>query len=119
MGLFGRKGKPEAEPAKAPAQRGVLGPATVVSMRETGNDDGVAKEFEFVLDLDLPEQGTVRVETSQYMNRYRLHKLAPGEPARVMCDRGGPRKLLVEGHARYRTDIVANEIVVIEVEDVR
>jgi hypothetical protein len=120
MGLFGRKGNAEKDLAKALAQRGVQGRATVVSMRETGNErDGVAKEIEFVLDLEVREQGTVRVETSQYMNRYTLHKLAPGEPARVMYDRDDPQKVLVEGHARYRTDIVANEIVVIEVEDVR
>jgi hypothetical protein len=120
MGLFGRKGSAEGELAKALAKRGVPGRATVVSMTETGNErDGVAKEFEFVLDLEVPAQGTVRVETSQYMNRYTLHKLAPGEPARVMYDRDDPRKVLVEGHARYRTDIVANEIVVVEVEDVR
>jgi hypothetical protein len=120
MGLFGKKGNPEAELAKALAQRGARGRATVVSMRETGNErDGVATEIEFVLDLEVPEDGTVRVTTNQYMNRFTLHKLAPGEPARVMYDRDDPQKVLVEGHARYRTDIVANEIVVIEVEDVR
>jgi len=119
MGLFSRKPNPEAELAKALAQRGVPGRATVVSMRETGNErDGIAKEIEFVLDLEVRDQGTVRVATSQYMNRFTLHKLAPGEPARVMYDRDDPEKVLVEGHARYRTDIVANEIVVIEVEDV-
>ena len=120
MGLFNRKGSPEKDLAKALALRGTQGRATVVSMRETGNErDGVAKEIEFVLDLEVRDQGTVRVETSQYMNRYTLHKLAPGEPARVMYDREDPQKVLVEGHARYRTDIVANEIVVVEVEDVR
>ncbi|HXF31336.1 MAG TPA: hypothetical protein VN522_07425 [Solirubrobacterales bacterium] len=120
MGLFGRKGDPEKDLAKALALRGAQGRATVVSMRETGNErDGVAKEIAFVLDLEVPDQGTVRVETAQYMNRYTLHKLAPGEPARVMYDRDDPQKVLVEGHARYRTDIVANEIVVVEVEDVR
>jgi hypothetical protein len=119
MGLFGKKGNPEAELAKALAKRGVMGRATVVSMRETGNErKGVAKEIEFVLDLQVPDQGTVRVTTSQYMNRYTLHELAAGEPARVMYDREDPQKVLVKGHARYRTDIVANEIVVIEVEDV-
>jgi len=120
MGLFGRKANPEAELAKALAQRGMRGRATVVSMRETGNErDGVAKEIEFVLDLEVPDQGTVRVTTSQYMNRFTLHKLAPGEPARVMYDRDDPRKVLVEGHVRYRTEVVAGEIVVVEVEDVR
>jgi len=98
----------------------VLGRATVVSMRETGNQrDGVAKEIEFVLDLEVPDRGNVRLTTLQYMNRYTLHKLEPGEPARVMYDRDDPQKVLVQGHARYRTDIVANEIVVIEIEDVR
>jgi hypothetical protein len=120
MGLFRKKGNPEGELAKALALRGAQGRATVVSMRETGNErDGVAKEIAFVLDLELPAGGTERVEVAQYMNRFTLHKLAPGEPARVMYDREDPGKLMVEGHVRYRTDIVGGEIVVIEVEDVR
>jgi hypothetical protein len=119
MGLFSRKGDPEKELAKALATRGTQGRATVVSMRETGNErEGVAKEIEFVLDLEVPEQGTVRVTTLQYMNRFTLHKLAPGEPARVMYDREDPQKLMVEGHARYRTDVIGGDIVVVEVEDV-
>jgi hypothetical protein len=118
MGLFGRKGSREKDLAKALALRGVQGRATVVSMRETGDErEGVAKEIEFVLDLEVPDQGTVRVETSQYMNRYTAHKLAPGEPARVIYDRDDPQTVMVEGHARYRTDVVAGEIVVVEVED--
>ena len=36
-----------------------------------------------------------------------------------MYDRDDPQTVMVEGHARYRTDVVAGEIVVIEVEDVR
>jgi hypothetical protein len=120
MGLFGKKGNPEAELAKALAKRGVPGRATVVAMRETGRErDGVAKEIEFVLDLEARDQGTIRVETAQYMNRFTLHALAPGEPARVMYDREDPEKVLVEGHVRYRTDVVGGEIVVVEVEDVR
>ncbi|HVW48742.1 MAG TPA: hypothetical protein VHA76_16920 [Solirubrobacterales bacterium] len=60
------------------------------SERETGNErDGVAKEIEFVLDLEIPDQGTVR----------------------VMYDRDDPRKALDEGHVRSQTDIVAHEIV--------
>ena len=119
MGLFSRKGNPEAELAKALASRGTQGRATVVSMRETGNErEGVAKEIEFTLDLEVPGQGTVRVTTLQYMNRFTLHKLAPGEPARVMYDREDPQKLMVEGHARYRTDVIGGDIVVVEVEDV-
>ena len=119
MGLFSRKGSPEKDLAKALATRGTQGRATVVSMRETGNEhDGVAKEIEFVLDLEVPGQGTVRVTTLQYMNRFTLHKLAPGEPARVMYDREDPQKLMVEGHVRYRTDVIGGDIVVVEVEDV-
>ena len=119
MGLFGRKDNPEAVLAKALAQRGVPGRATVVSMRETGNErDGVAKEIEFVLDLEIEGKGKQRVTTSQYMNRYTLHGLAPGEEARVLYDRDNPEKLMVDGHVRYRTDVVANEIVVVEVQDV-
>src|SRR5690348_853853 len=119
MGLFSRKEDPQKELAKALATRGTGGRATVVSMRETGNErEGVAKEVEFVLDLELPEQGTLRVTTLQYMNRFTLHKLAPGEPARVMYDRDDPQKLMVEGHARYRTDVIGGDIVVVEVEDV-
>jgi hypothetical protein len=119
MGLFSRKGDPEKELAKALAERGTPGRATVVSMRETGNErEQVAKEIEFVLDLQVPEQGTMRVTTLQYMNRFTLHKLAPGEPARVIYDREEPQKLMVEGHARYRTDVIGGDIVVVEVEDV-
>jgi hypothetical protein len=88
-------------------------------MRETGNErDGIAKEIEVVLDLQVPARGTERVTTLQYMNRYTLHGLAPGEPARVMYDRDDPQKLMVEGHVRYRTDVVGGDIVVVEVEDV-
>jgi hypothetical protein len=120
MGLFNRKGSASDDLAKALALRGTEGRATVVSMRETGNErDGIAKEIEFALDLEVPSEGSVRVETVQYMNRYTLHKLAPGEPARVMYDRDDLQTVMVEGHARYRTDVVAGEIVVIEVEDVR
>jgi len=86
MGLFGKKGNPEGDLAKALALRGTQGRATVVSMRETGNErDRVAKEIAFELDLESPDGGTERVE----------------------------------GHVRYRTDVVGGEIVVIEVEDVR
>jgi hypothetical protein len=117
VGLFGKK-SPEDELAKALATRGTQGRATVVSMRETGNErEGVAKEIEFVLDLEVPDQGTVRVTTLQYMNRYTLHALAPGEVARVLYDRDDPGKLMVEGHVRFRTDTVGSEIVVVEVAD--
>jgi hypothetical protein len=120
MGLFGKKGDPEGDLAKALAKRGVQGRATVVSMRETGNErDGVAKEIEFVLDLEVPDSGTVRVTRNQYMNRFTLHGLAAGEPARVMYDREDPQTMMVEGHVRYRTDVVGGEIVVVEVQDVR
>jgi hypothetical protein len=120
MGLFSRKGDPGKELAKALALRGTEGRATVVSMRETGNEhEGIAKEIEFVLDLEVQERGTVRVTALQYMNRFTLHKLAPGEPARVMYDRDDPQQLMVEGHARYRTDVIGGDIVVVEVEDVR
>jgi hypothetical protein len=119
MGLFSRKLGGDNDLAKALALRGVQGRATVVSMRETGNEkDGIAKELAFVLDLEVPGQGTVRVEPVQYMNRYTAHKLAPGEPARVIYDRDNPQTVMVEGHARYRTDVVAGEIVVVEVEDI-
>jgi hypothetical protein len=117
VGLFGKK-SPADELAKALATRGTQGRATVVSMRETGNErDGVAKEIEFVLDLAVPDQGTVRVTTLQYMNRYTLHALAPGETARVLYDRNDPGKLMVEGHVRFRTDTVGSEVVVVEVAD--
>lgn len=118
MGLFSRKANPEAELAKALAKRGVQGRATIVSMSETGAErDGVAKEIEFVLDLELPDQGTVRTTHRQFMNRFTLHGLAPGEPARVMYDREEPHTVMVEGHVRYRTEVVAGEIVVVEVQD--
>jgi hypothetical protein len=35
-----------------------------------------------------------------------------------MYDRENPQALMVEGHVRYRTEVVAGEIVVVEVEDV-
>jgi hypothetical protein len=118
MGLFSRKANPEAELAKALATRGVSGRAVVVSMTETGQErDGVAKEIEFVLDLEVEGAGTVRTTSRQFMNRYTLHGLAAGEPARVLYDRDDPQKLLVEGHTRFRTDVVAGDIVVVEVAD--
>lgn len=78
----------------------------------------MAKEIEFVLDLEVPDRGTERVTALQHMNRYTLHGLAPGEPVRVIYDREGPGKLMVEGHVRYRTDVVGGDIVVVEVQDV-
>ena len=118
MGLFSRKANPEAELAKALATRGAQGRAVVVSMTETGEErDGVAQEIEFVLDLEVEGRGTVRTTHRQFMNRYTLHALAPGEPARVMYDREDPQKLMVEGHARFRTDLIGSEIVVVEVAD--
>ena len=66
MGLFSRKGSASDDLAKALAQRGTQGRATVVSMRETGNErDRIAKEIDFVLDLEVPVAGTVRVETAR------------------------------------------------------
>ena len=35
-----------------------------------------------------------------------------------MYDREDPQQLMVEGHARYRTDVIGGDIVVVEVEDV-
>jgi len=120
MGLFGRQKDPNADLAKALAVRGASGRATVISMDPTGEEkDGVAKEIEFVLDLEVPGQGTVRTTHRQFMNRFTLHGLAPGEPARILYDRDDPHRLMVEGHVRFRTEVVANEIVVVEVEDVK
>ncbi|MDW5593797.1 hypothetical protein VSS74_05595 [Conexibacter stalactiti] len=118
MGLFSRKPNPDKELASALAQRGVGGRAIVVAMRETGNvRDQVAREIEFTLDLALPDGATVRTVHRQYMNRYTLHGLAPGEPARVLYDRDDPQTLMVRGHPRFRTDVVGGEIVIVEVQD--
>ena len=121
MGLFSRKGDPGKDLAKALAVRGTQGRATVVSMRETGNErEKIAKEIEFVLDLELPEQGTVRVTTLQYMNRFNAPQAgAKRAGAGDVRPRGPNRMLMVEGHARYRTDVIGGDIVVVEVEDVR
>jgi hypothetical protein len=114
MGLLNRKHDPEKELAKALAKRGVPGRATVIAMRETGAErEGVAREIEFTLALEGRE-----VTHRQFMNRYTLHGLAPGEPARVLYDREDPTRLIVHGHPRYRTDYKGGELVVIEVEDV-
>jgi hypothetical protein len=118
MGLFRRKPNPEKELAAALAKRGVGGRATVVAMTETGNErEQVAREIEFTLDLALPDGATVRTVHRQYMNRYTLHGLAPGEPASVLYDRDDPRTIMVRGHPRFRTDVVAGDIVVVEVQD--
>lgn len=46
MGLFSRKGSASGDLPKALTLRGTQGRATVVSMRETGNErDGVANEI--------------------------------------------------------------------------
>jgi hypothetical protein len=118
MGLFRRKPNPEKELAAALAKRGVGGRATVVAMTETGNErEQVAREIEFTLDLALPDGATVRTVHRQYMNRYTLHGLAPGEPASVLYDRDDPRTIMVRGHPRFRTDVVGGDIVVVEVQD--
>ncbi len=118
MGLFKRKPNPEQELASALAHRGVGGRATVVAMRETGATRAdVAREVEFTLDLALPSGETVRTVHRQYMNRFTLHGVAPGEPVRVLYDRDDPRTLMVRGHPRFRTDVVGGEIVIVEVQD--
>ncbi len=118
MGLFRRKPNPEKELASALASRGVAGRATVVEMHETGAVRAeVAREVEFTLDLALPSGETVRTVHRQYMNRFTLHGLAPGEPVRVLYDRDDPQTLMVRGHPRFRTDVVAGEIVIVEVQD--
>ncbi|MDO8210080.1 hypothetical protein [Conexibacter sp. CPCC 206217] len=118
MGLFKRKPNPEKELASALARRGVAGRATVVELRATGaTRDEAAREIEFTLDLALPDGTTVRTVHRQYMNRFTLHGLAPGEPARVMYDRDDPQTVMVRGHPRFRTDVVAGEIVIVEVQD--
>lgn len=118
MGLFRRKANPERELASALARRGVAGRATVVALRETGNARAdVAREVEFTLDLALPGGETVRTVHRQYVNRFTLHGLAPGEPARVLYDRDDPATLMVRGHPRFRTDVVGGEIVIVEVQD--
>lgn len=118
MGLFRRKSNPERDHAKALAQRGVNGRATVVAMRETGaTRDDVAREVEFTLDVALPDGPPQRVVHRQYMNRFTLHGLAPGEPARILYDRDDPATLMVSGHPRFRSEVVAGEIVVVEVQD--
>jgi hypothetical protein len=115
MGLLNRKPDPEKELAKALAARGVPGRATVIAMRETGAErEGVAREIEFT--LALPAAGG-EVTHRQFMNRYTLHGLAPGEPARVLYDRDDPARLSVMGHPRFRTDYKGGELVVVEVED--
>lgn len=118
MGLFSRKPNPDKELASALAKRGVGGRATVVAMRETGKvREQVAREIEFTLDVALPDGATARTVHRQYMNRYTLHGLAPGEPARVLYDRDDPQTIMVSGHPRFRTDVVGGEIVIVEVQD--
>lgn len=118
MGLFKRKANPERDLAAALAKRGVGGRATVVEMRETGaTRDDVAREVEFTLDVERPDGPPLRVVHRQYMNRFTLHGLAPGEPARILYDRDDPRTLMVRGHPRFRTEVVGGEIVVVEVQD--
>jgi hypothetical protein len=96
----------------------VPGRATVVELHETGaTREQIAREVEFTLDLALPGGGTVRTVHRQFMNRFTLHGLRAGEPARVLYDRDDPHRLMVRGHPRFRTDVVGGEIVVVEVQD--
>lgn len=84
-------------------------------MRETGaTREKSAREVEFTLDVELPGGPPARVVHKQFMNRYTLAGLAPGEPARVFYDRDDPQALVVNGHARYRTAVRDGEIVVVE-----
>ena len=63
MGLFGRQGNPEGDLAKALAKRGTQGRATVVSMRETGNErDGIAKETPARVVYDREDSQKLMVE---------------------------------------------------------
>jgi len=118
MRFFRRSAKHDRELAEALAKRGVAGSATIVAMRPTGaTRDGVAREIEFTLDVELPGAQPRRVVHRQYMNRFTVHGLAPGEPARILYDRDDPAKLMVRGHPRFRTDVVGGEIVVVEAQD--
>lgn len=118
MGFFRRRSKRDRELAEALAKRGVGGRATIVSMQPTGaTRDDVAREVEFTLDVELPDRQPARVVHRQYMNRFTLHGLAPGEPARILYDRDDPTTLMIRGHPRFRTDVVGGEIVVVEVQD--
>ena len=119
MGFFRRTSNArEREVAAALAKRGVGGRATIVAMAPTGaTRDDVAREFEFTLDVELPDGPPARVVHRQFMNRFTLHGLAPGEPARILYDRDDPATLMVRGHPRFRTDVVGGEIVVVEVQD--
>ncbi|ADB53970.1 hypothetical protein [Conexibacter woesei] len=115
MRLFRRKPSREREVAAALSARGVGGVATVVALRPTGaTREGAAREIELTLDVQLPRGERLRVVHRQFMNRYARHGLAPGEPARILYDPDDPRVLLVRGHPRVRTEVIAGEIVIVD-----
>lgn len=115
MRLFRRKPSREREVAAALSARGIGGVATVVALRPTGaTRERVAREVELTLDVHVPGGAPLRVVHTQFMNRYALHGLAPGEPARILYDPDDPRVLLVRGHPRVRTEVVGGEIVIVD-----
>lgn len=120
MGFFRRRrsARRDRAIAEALAQRGVAGRATVVALRPTGatRAEG-AREIELTLDVALPGGASVRVVHRQFMSRFTLHGLAPGEPARILYDRDDPATLLVGGHPNLRTDVVDGAIVVVTAEE--
>lgn len=117
MRFFRRTSRRDRERAEALAQRGVGGRASIVAMAPTGATRDAAREIEFTLDVELPEGPHARVVHRQYMNRFTIHGLAPGEPARILYDRDDPATLVVRGHPRFGTEVVGGKIVVVELQD--
>lgn len=118
MRLLRRKTSRDRERAVALSARGVSGVATIVALRATGaTRTADAREVEITLDVDVPGGPPVRVVHTQFVSRFTLHGLAPGERARVLYDRDDPRLLLVRGHPRLRTEVVAGEIVIAALND--
>jgi hypothetical protein len=104
MGILSRKPDPDKDLARAIAENGISGRATVLLMSE-----GADGRHEFLLDV-----GGEQRRVSQRMAPQALYKIAVGEPLSVMYDPADVSSTIILGHANYRM----TEHGMIRVEDV-
>ncbi|OBI82197.1 hypothetical protein [Mycobacterium sp. 1245805.9] len=80
-------------------QSGVLTPATVDSMRETGTQLGGGHQIDFELTVHPADGADYQVRVSQSMHDVTLNGISEGARINVKVDPADPQSLLVWGAA--------------------